>query len=345
MSDRETTIIPLNDALEPAWEDFVQGHEAAHWFHRAGWRRVVGRAYGHATPYLVARRGGEITGILPLVHVRSPLFGRALVSTGFGVEGGILARDEASLESLAREAVRLGERLGVGHVELRGGPAPAGWETRSGVYAGFLRELPATEADNLKAIPRKKRADVRKALGGDLQVEVGGSVAEFWRVYAESLRNLGTPVFPARFARAVVEEFPEETEISLVRHEGRAVAALLSFYFKDRVMPYYGGATPAARPVHAYDLLYWSLMRRAVGKGIRVFDFGRSKLGTGAFDYKRFWGFEPSPLTYAYRLVHSREIPNLNPLNPKYRAMVGAWQKLPLWAANRLGPILAAGLG
>jgi FemAB-related protein (PEP-CTERM system-associated) len=123
------------------------------------------------------------------------------------------------------------------------------------------------------------------------------------------------------------------------------LAALLSFYFKDQVMPYYGGAVPAARPSHAYDLLYWSLMRRAVGRGARVFDFGRSKVGSGAFDYKRFWGFEPTPLAYQYCLVRARTVPDVNPLNPKYRHMVAIWRRLPLPVANRLGPLLARQLG
>ena len=338
-------ITALDQALEPAWDAFVADHPDGGWFHRAGWRRVVAKAYGHQTPYLIARQGTEVRGILPLVHVRSPLFGRSLISTGFGVHGGILTADPGTADRLAGEAARLGERLGVAYVELRGGPSAPGWQPKSDLYATFERELAADEAANLKAIPRKKRADVRKSLAKGLIVETGCDLGLFWRIYAESVRNLGTPVFPQRFARAIVNEFGPDVEISLIRQEDQPLAALMSFYFKDRVLPYYGGAVAAARPVHAYDLLYWSQMCRAVARGVRIFDFGRSKIGTGAFDYKKFWGFEPRSLDYHFKLVRGREVPNVNPLNPRYKTMVALWQKLPLWFANRLGPAVAHGLG
>jgi FemAB-related protein (PEP-CTERM system-associated) len=232
----------------------------------------------------------------------------------------------------------------VAYVELRGDEQEElpGWGVKEGIYAGFRRALPASEAENLQAVPRKKRADLRKALASRLTVETGVAPTLFWPIYAESLRNLGTPVFPPRLIAAVQQEFGEAVEISLVRGtDARPLAALVSFYFKDQVLPYYGGALPAARPVHAYDLLYWSLMRRAVARGACIFDFGRSKIGTGAYDYKRFWGFAPEPLRYRYRLIGGRELPNINPLNPRYRLMVEAWRRLPLPVANRLGPWLA----
>ncbi|MGD9507064.1 MAG: FemAB family XrtA/PEP-CTERM system-associated protein [Geminicoccaceae bacterium] len=334
----------LQDAEEAAWDEFVATHPRATFFHRAGWRRVIGRTYRHDTPFLLARAGGEIRGVLPLIHVRSRFFGDALISTGFCVQGGILAMDATAETALAEAATALGVERRVAYVELRGEESggPPGWSTKAGVYAGFRRELPVDEGENLKAIPRKKRADLRKALGSRLLVDPHADPGTFWPIYAESLRNLGTPVFPLRLVEALREEFGEAAEISLVRDAAaRPLAALVSFYFKDQVLPYYGGAVPAARPVHAYDLLYWSLMRRAVTRGARVFDFGRSKIGTGAYDYKRFWGFEPEPLRYRYRLIRARSLPNVNPLNPKYRLMVEAWRRLPLPVANRFGPWLA----
>jgi FemAB-related protein (PEP-CTERM system-associated) len=338
-------VSALDDMLDQAWDAYVLDHPDGEWFHRAGWRRVIARAYHHPTPYLVARRHREIQGILPLVHVRSRLFGKALISTGFGVSGGILASDVETAEELANEAARLAERLGVDYVELRGGPNAPGWHTKSGMYATFERELPLDEAENLKLIPRKKRADVRKSLSNGLHVETGSDVETFWRIYAESVHNLGTPVFPLSFARAIRDEFGSDIEISTVRHRDQPLAALMSFYFKDRVLPYYGGAVAAARPVHAYDLLYWSQMRRAVDRGARLFDFGRSKFGTGSFDYKTFWGFKPRELQYHVKLVKRRDLPDVNPLNPKYRRMIDTWKRLPPWVANRLGPLIARGLG
>lgn len=335
----------LADGDEPDWEAFVQGHPAATFFHRAGWRRVIAATYDHPTSFMMARRHGTVVGVLPLVHRRSMVFGSALISTGFCVQGGILAADAAARDVLAEAAVRLGRDLGVAYVELRSENAElAGWDTKAGVYATFRAQLGADEKARLQAIPRKKRADVRKAIAGPLTVETSAEPALVWRVYAESLRNLGTPVFPLRLVHAVAAEFGDAVELSVVRHGDDPVAALVAFFFKEQVLPYWGGALPAARPLHAYDLLYWSLMGRAVERGAGVFEFGRSKLGTVAFDYKRFWGFEPRPLHYQYRLIHADAVPDINPLNPKYRLMVEGWRRLPLSVTNRLGPLLSAHL-
>ncbi len=337
-------VVLLDEADEPAWENFVQGHPEATFFHRCGWRRVVYQTYGHKTAFLMARANHEVRGVLPIVHCRSRLFGNSLISTGFCVQGGVLAVDDEAHAALIHAATELGRDRNVAYVELRDADARdlPGWERKEGVYAGFARRISGDEGTNFKAIPRKKRADLRKALASGLTVETGATPGEFWPVYAESLRNLGTPVFPLRFVEALRREFGASVEISLVRGPSREpLAALVSFYFRDRVLPYYGGAVPAARAVHAYDLLYWSLMCRAVARGVRVFDFGRSKVGTGAYDYKRFWGFDPTPMSYRFRLIRARSVPDVNPLNPKYKFMVDAWRRLPLPVANRLGPVLA----
>jgi FemAB-related protein (PEP-CTERM system-associated) len=339
-------VATLDSAGEPAWRAFVAAHPDATIFHDPGWRRVVERTYGHRGHYLIARRGAEVAGVLPLIEVKSPLFGHSLISVGFFVYGGILASDDAAREALAAAATQLAQRLGVAHVELRSErPELPDWLVKDGTYATFRRPLEQDEAAAMKAIPRKKRADVRKALASGLEVRTNASPAEFHAVYAESLRNLGTPVFPRRLVEAVLAEFGEKVELSIVEQNGTPLAALLTLFFKDQVLPYYGGAVPAARPTHAYDMLYWSLMRRALGRGGRIFDFGRSKVGTGAFDYKRFWGFEPTPLAYQYRLVRGSSVPDVNPLNPKYQRMVSVWRRLPVPVANRLGPVVARHLG
>lgn len=341
------TVRPLDEASEAAWEAFVRQCDEATFFHQAGWRRVVNRSLGHDTHYRIAWRADRVVGILPLVHVRSRLFGNALISTGFGVYGGIAAEDDGAARALAADAAALGERLGVDFVELRHMKANAiGWTDKSDLYVTFCRPLAASPDVNLKAIPRKKRADLGKAIADPrLAVETEIEVPVFFRIYGESLRNLGTPVLPLRFYAAIGEEFGPAVELSAVRDSEGPVAALMTFYFKDRVMPYYGGATVAARGLHAYDLLYWNQMNRAVERGCRLFDFGRSKRGTGSFDYKTYWGFTPEPLHYQFHLVRGTGLPEINPLNPKYHLMVELWRRLPLGIANRLGPLVARQIG
>jgi FemAB-related protein (PEP-CTERM system-associated) len=120
---------------------------------------------------------------------------------------------------------------------------------------------------------------------------------------------------------------------------------VLNFYFRDEVLPFYGGGIAAARQLAANDFMYWEVMRRACERGYRIFDFGRSKIGTGSYAFKCNWGFHPSPLIYQFRLAPGRSMPDLNPLNPKLAVFIAAWKHLPLMVATRLGPLIVRGIG
>ncbi len=336
----------LSDPIERGRiDEFVHSEASAEIFHRPQWSMAVERGCRARSHYLVAEDWhGAIGGILPLSEVRSPLFGSALVSAGFGVGGGIVAPEPEAAEALATSAWELAQRLGCPAVELRGGRIPAGWMRREGLYAGFARELAPDEAAILKSIPRKQRAEVRRAQGFALQTAIGSSATDreaHYRVYSESVRNLGTPVFPRPLFDAMLDEFGSDADILTVSKEGRAVASVLSFYFRGTVFPYWGGGTAAARLWRANDHMYFELMRHAAARGCTRFDFGRSKLGTGAFSFKKNWGFEPHPLVYSAK----GPMRETNPMSPKYRLQVALWKKLPLWLANRAGPPVAIGLG
>jgi FemAB-related protein (PEP-CTERM system-associated) len=324
---------------------FVADHPEAELFHRPAWTNGVEQGTGQAGRYLVAEdSAGRLTGLLPLTRIRSPLFGSALVSTGFGVGGGIVAGTGMAVEALAAAAWSLAEREGCPTVTLRGGRLPEDWRREEGVCAGFLRPLPSGEEAILRSIPRKQRAEVRKALALGLEVNRGlgpRSLDDHYRVYSESVRNLGTPVFPRSLFESMARSWGEDADIVTVHSQGRPVAAVLSLYFKGTVHPYWGGGTREARVLRANDLLYFSLMRHAAERGCEAFDFGRSKVGSGAFAFKKNWGFEPRPLTYASKGAHR----DLNPRSPRYRLQTAAWRRLPLPVANRLGPLLARGLG
>lgn len=336
---REANLADVGES--GAIDAFVRACAGATPFHLTAWSRAVERGCGQRARYLVAERAdGGIAGVLPLTEMRSPLFGKALVSTGFGVDGGVLG---TGVDALAVGAWALAQRLGCPGVELRGGQAPTGWEVDDTAYLGFVRDLAATEDGELLAIPRKQRAEVRRALGYDLEVVTGGEalLADHYRVYAESVRNLGTPVFPARLFRSMAAAM--DSDVLTVRHQGRPVASVLSLYFQGTVYPYWGGGTQAARALRANDRMYFALMNHARGRGATRFDFGRSKTGTGAAAFKKNWGFTGVPRSYAKRSAGpAREV---NPLNPKYAAMVAAWQRLPLPIANTIGPWIARGLG
>lgn len=342
-----TVIVEATEADAPRWEHFVSIEPTATFFHHFGWRRAIRHAYGYRAPYLMAVRGGDVVGVLPLIDVRSPIFGRSLISTAFTVGGGIASSDPEAARLLASAARAAGEARRVKYVELRG-PAPEGhgWAVKNTVYAGFERELPLTEDEVLKSIPQKRRAEVRKgvklAAAGEIEISRGDDVDLFYDLYADACRTHGTPIYPRRFAQAVWREFAPASEIMFIRAGGKPIYAVWTFFFRDRTMPYYIGANAQlARAHHAYDYGMYRVMLRALERGARNFDFGRSKYGTGAFENKTYWGFEPRPLPYSYALVSARQMPDVNPNNPKFSRVVSAWKRLPLPVANVAGPLLA----
>ena len=307
---------------------------------------MVEQAFRHRTYYLLAERGGAVAGVLPLTHVNSRLFGSSLISNAFAVRGGPIAEDADSLHALEGGAVRLMDALAIPVLELRGfSPSRADWPSKSNLYASFRRPLEPSIAANMKAIPRKQRAMVRKGLRTGLRSELDDGIDRLYAIYAESLRNLGTPVFAQSYFRLLREEFADCSDIVTVSCNGRAVASVLNFYFRDEVLPFYGGGVRVARALAANDFMYWEVMRRACERGYRFFDFGRSKVGTGSYDFKCNWGFMPTPLVYQFRVTQGREMPEWNPLNPRLAPLIALWKRLPLAVANRIGPMIVRGIG
>ncbi|HWT11039.1 MAG TPA: FemAB family XrtA/PEP-CTERM system-associated protein [Roseomonas sp.] len=343
-------IRDLDDRAAPAWDAFVQASPEATFFHLSPWARVIREAFGHGTHYAYAEQDGAVVGVLPLARMRTWLFGDVLASTPFCVYGGPVAATPEAAEALAAHAVEMQQRLGVPCLEFRRRDAPdAGWQTRPPLYFTFRKPITITGDDTRDLehnIPRKQRAEVRKAMARGLTAVSDGDVDRLHRLYAESVRNLGSPVFPRRYFRLLAEAFPGAHDVTTVLHEGRPVAAVLNFHFRDEVLPYYGGGSRAARGLAANDLMYWEVMRRAGrDRGATMFDFGRSKAGTGAFAFKKNWGFAPQELHYCYRLGPGAQVPDNNPNNPKYRLLIAAWKRLPLAVANLIGPRLVRGLG
>ena len=333
-----------DDAIR--WEAFAQRCPDATFFHAIEWRGIIERVFRHRTHYLIAERGDEVAGILPLAELRSRLFGNALVSLPFGVYGGPAATDGGAERALIDAAVDLARSRGVAHLELRDRARRRPDWPQQDLYVSFRKELDRDAEANLLAVPRKQRAMIRKGIKLGLRSEIDPSVDRFFALYADNMHRHGTPPFAKDYFARLRATFGERCEVLIVTDpDGRPVSGVLSFYFRDEVLPYYAGDTLAARDLAANDFKYWELMRRACERGLRWFDFGRSKVGTGSFDFKRNWGFEPEPLHYEYCLFKRDAIPQNNPLNPKYRALVALWRRLPLPLANALGPMLVRNLG
>ncbi len=331
-------------------EKFVAEHSEGTVFHRPAWLRAVARGTGNTSLALVAERGGEVAAYLPLTEAHSPLFGRVLASSGFGVGGGILATDDRAGKLLLAAVEELALRRSCPSIELRGGMLPKsrdGWKIRHDSHLGFAAPLAADDEAQLTWIPRKQRAEVRKGLANELVVSVGSGPedrAAHYAVYAESVRNLGTPVFPRSLFTEVLDEFGEDADILTVRHHGQPVASVMSLYHNGAVMPYWGGGTWDARRLRANDRMYYELMLHARRRGCARFDFGRSKTGSGAADFKKNWGFEGEPLGYASWTVPGAGARDADPTSASHSAKIDLWKRLPLPLANLIGPYIARGL-
>jgi FemAB-related protein (PEP-CTERM system-associated) len=336
----------LDDASAPAWDAFVDASPSGTFFHRAAWAKVIHTAFGHKTHYVFTEQDGAITGVLPLAQVRTMLFGNTLISVPFCVYGGPLAADGESAAALEAHAATLLRRTGASAVEFRHRePVDGDWMERPDLYVTFRKAIEASDDKNMKAIPRKQRAMVRKGIQNGLSSVSNRETGPLHRIYAESVRNLGTPVFGRRYFDILLAAFPDCSDVVTILDADQPIASVMNFYFGNEVLPYYGGGAFAARSRAGYDFMYWEVMRRAAARGSRLFDFGRSKLGTGAYSFKHNWGFEPEKLYYRYKLAPGASIPDHNPLNPKYRLFIQAWKRLPIPLANVLGPPIVRGLG
>ncbi len=338
-------VTEASDQDREAWTGYVDGHPEATFFHRWQWRELMVDPWRHAPHFLIARREQRVVGVLPLAHMKTRLFGSQLVGLPFCVYGGPLCDDAQALQALDERATAIAHDLGAGHLEYRNLDARHTDWPGTDLYVTFRKAISDDHEANLKAIPRKQRAMVRKGIANQLSARIE-DVDAFFPIYADNVHRHGTPGMPKRWFERLQSVFGSDCDVLVVRDPaGQPLSAVLSFWDGETALPYYAGDYPGARGLAANDFKYWRLMEHAVGRGCRTFDFGRSKVGTGPYDFKRNWGFEPRPLAYEYRLVHANAIPQNNPNNPKYRLMIDTWRRLPRGLVNWLGPHIVRGLG
>ena len=339
-------LLPHDAATAARWDAFVLACPQATFFHRAGWQTIICDVFRHDAYFLYVEVDGAIQGVLPLGHVNSWLFGNALTGLPFAVYGGVAATSPEVADALEAEAQRLAINLGVAHLELRNIEARhADWPSQD-LYVTFRKAISGDDEANMQAIPRKQRAMVRKGIKNGLVSHIDATVDRFFDMFADNVHRHGTPAMPKKYFQALQSVFGPDCEVlTVTTADGRPLSSVLSFYFRDEVLPYYAGDDEAARDLAANDFKYWELMRRAAARGIRLFDYGRSKQGTGPYAFKKNWGFEPTPLHYEFCLYKRDAIPQNNPNNAKYKLMISVWRRMPLGLANWLGPFIVRNLG
>jgi FemAB-related protein (PEP-CTERM system-associated) len=345
MSNNEIKIQTVTSSQINAWDEYVYQHPQGTFFHKIGWKRVIEEAYGHDTCYLLAKQRDTIIGVLPLGHIKSRLFGNALISNPFCVYGGAIADNNVIREHLENAAEQEAIKLNVDYLEVRNViKTRTDWPVKD-LYVTFRKQIDPDPEVNFNAIPRKQRAMVRKGIKAGLTSHIEDNIENFFKIYSISVRNHGTPVFSKTYFFLLKKVFGNNCEIRVVTQGKVPVSVVMSFYFRNEVLPYYGGGLLTARKLKAFDFMYWDLMKEACQNEISVYDYGRSKIGTGSYSFKKNWGFMPEHLPYQYSLIKQKTLPEINPLNPKYQLFIKAWQKLPLPIANTIGPWLSRNLG
>lgn len=340
-------VKPFTEAVAVRWDEYVRRAPGATFCHLSGWQRVIENTWQHRNQSLYAERAGRIVGVLPLFYVSSRLFGSMLLSTPNAVYGGVVADDAAARQALLAAARCLAEEGQVDFLELRNTPelpvegdSYRGFQQQDQLYVTFDHPLTADTDALLKTFPRDVRRMIRQGAKYGLTTEVQreDALADFYEVYAHSLHRLGTPVFPKQLFGEFLRAFPQQADILMIRQGRKFAGAVLSFYFNDTVLPYYAGTYPEFYRAGINNFMYAELMRQSAARGYTRFDFGRSKRGSGAYEFKRGWQMQERALPYQFYLVNAARLPQLNPTNPKFKWLVETWKRLPLTLTKLIGP-------
>jgi FemAB-related protein (PEP-CTERM system-associated) len=331
----------LQPGEEQEWDRFVLSSPTSTFFHLSEWQTVVRAALGHRSMLLLARGPEGIRGVFPISRVRNRLFGDCLVSMPLAVYGGICADDSNTYSRLLQAGSELGRQMGVKYLEMRNRfeQFPTDLPGRD-LYVTFTQDLSPGADKLMQGLPRDTRYAIRKSLKAGLEWVEDLSVNEFYELYAISVHRQGTPVFPRKLFTTLMSAFPKRCRIFGVRKGKLAIAGVFCFYYKDQVLPYYGGALPEFFKDSPNNFMYWNLISQSCAEGLRWFDFGRSKKGTGAYDFKSAWSMQITGLPYRYQLIRAREVPHLSPVDKKFQLPVSMWKRMPYSWTKVIGPQL-----
>lgn len=337
----------IKDEDSDRWDAFVSGHREASSYHLSGWRRLITDLFGHQCFYWLAEdRSGQVVGVLPTVRLRSKLFGDFLVSMPYFTYGGVVASDHAVANRLMSRASEQAQELGVTHIEFRDLVSRKGFESVRTDKVTMHLPLPLKADELWSSLSSERRNRIKKSQKSGAVTEIGGTefVADFYEVFARNMRDLGTPVYGREFFDRMLSDFPDLIKIVVTRFEGRPVAAAILMHHPEAMEVPWVSSVSEFNHMSFNILLYWECLKFAIEKGKRVFDFGRSSIGSGTYTFKKRWGAAEKQLYWHYWLRDGQKMPNLTPHNPKYQVAVKLWQKLPLFVTNALGPAIVKNL-
>lgn len=335
------TIELLKNEDRSLWDEYVRKSAFSACYHLTAWKDVIEGSFGQKTYYLVSKTQGQVTGILPLAHLKSFLFGNFMVSLPYFNYGGICADSKDIHEELLNKAVEIALAGKASHIELRQGPDSSSNLPARTEKVSMRLSLPKDRAELWNSFSAKLRSQVRRPEKEGMYAEVGKEeqLDSFYEVFSTNMRDLGTPVYSKDFFRNILSTFPGTAWICTVYTKfGDPAASGFLLGFKDTM------EIPWASSLRSYNhyspnmLLYWSVLTFAAEKGYGIFDFGRSTRGVGTYRFKEQWGARPVQLHWNYWMKNGGPLPELNPHNPKYRTAIQVWKNLPVMVTRILGP-------
>jgi len=338
-----TEIVYCTENDAERWNDFLDGCPDSSFYHLHGWKSINEEYFGHSCYYLAVQKAGEMIGILPLVYVKSRLFGKILCSLPFVNYGGLCCREPEAERRLLAEAQRLVERLGAAYLELRGTREVGERLPTLKHKVSMMLELNPEPETIWAAFKSKQRTEIRRAERNELEVESGGIelLAPFYAVLAKGWHGHGTPLYRKDYFAAILTAFPEQTRIFIVRHHDRPVATAFNGFYRGSVEGMWLGIDPRYRHLNANTLLYWEMIKDACLRQMNIFHFGRSSVDSGGEFFKKKWNATPRQLYWQYILGTMRSTPRLNVDNPRYRLASRVWRRMPLSLTTMIGPMIA----
>lgn len=341
-------VVLYNKEDRLRWDDFVMNHAESSCYHMSCWKGVIENSFGHKTYYLMSEdKNGAVNGILPLVHLKSAIFGNFMVSVPYFNYGGIIAVDNYVREELLKEAISIAKREKVDHIELRHKEnLNIGLPVKQSKVC-MLLNLPATSDDLWSSFSSKLRSQIRRPEKEGMYSKVGKEelLDDFYKVFSINMRDLGTPVYSKKFFANILFLNPEKTWISTVyTSAGIPVASGFLTGFRDRLEIPWASSLSDYNRFSPNMLLYWGVLKFACEQGYRTFDFGRSTPEEGTYKFKEQWGSKPVQLYWHYWLKDGGAIPEINPKNPKFQLAINVWKKLPVSLTRLIGPQIVRNL-
>lgn len=348
-ADHQTTQLSIRHADEidhDKWQSFVESIAHSTIYHDARWKEIVRKNFNHPLYYITCENAhGELSGILPIVHLSSRLFGSFTISMPYFNYGGPLATSLSVEQALMTHAAALSESLGCSHMEIRETRARPEWQS---VQRKVSMILPLPDSDELldSALGSKIRAQVNKSKNNQLNVQFGGAelLDSFYKVFSRNMRDLGTPVYGKQFFADILNLFSDNAFLCVVYRNNEPLAAGFLLGHKDKLEIPWASSLRSHNHLGANMVMYRSILKEAISRNYAFFDFGRSTIDASTYKFKKQWGAIEHPLHWHYWTRDNSDLPQINPDNPKYKIVIGAWRLLPVFVTKIIGPALARSL-